>query len=136
MDYRYLLDTNACSELIKNPQGKLAHQLFQIGTHRVGINWVVEAELRFGAKLKNSPPLTERVDALINELHLIDFNHQLTLHYADIRTQLTYQGQLIGANDLWIAAHARSLNLCLVTRDLSEFSRVADLQVIDWFKTR
>lgn len=132
MDYRYLLDTNACSELLKNPQGKLAHKLFQVGSHLVGINWVVEAELRFGAKLKNSEPLTQRVDALINELNVIEFNEQLTTHYADIRAQLTKQGQLIGANDLWVAAHARSLELCLVTNNTAEFCRVANLQLEDW----
>lgn len=132
MSCRYLLDTNACSELIKNPQGHVAQKLFQMGAHQVGINWLVEAELRFGAKLKNSLALTQRVEALINELNYIEFNEQLTWHYADIRAQLTVQGRLIGANDLWIAAHARAVDLCLITNNISEFSRVADLQVMDW----
>ncbi|GAA5008281.1 type II toxin-antitoxin system VapC family toxin [Acinetobacter puyangensis] len=133
MDFRYLLDTNICSELIKNPQAKVAQKLFHIGTHFTAINWVVKAELRFGARLKNSTPLTQRVEALIHELNFIDFNHNLAFHYADIRTELTQKGELIGANDLWIAAHARSLDLCIVTNNVKEFSKVTDLRIENWF---
>lgn len=133
MDFRYLLDTNICSELIKHPQGNVAKKLFHVGTPFTAINWVVEAELRFGAKLKNSVALTQRVEALIHELNFVEFNQNLAIHYADIRTQLTQNGNLIGANDLWIAAHARSLNLCVVTNNEKEFSRVLDLQVENWF---
>lgn len=133
MDYRYLLDTNARSELIKNPQGKVANKLFHVGMHLIGINWVVEAELRSGAKLKNSKPLTQRVEALLNELNMIKFDEQFPIHYADIRATLTHQGNLIGANDLWIAAHARSSGLCLVTRNIKEFERVPNLPLENWF---
>lgn len=133
MDYRYLLDNNACSELIKNPQGKVANKLFHVGMHLIGINWVVEAELRFGAKLKNSPQLTQRVEALLNELNMIEFDEQLPVHYADLRAKLTLQGSVIGSNDLWIAAHAQSSGLCLVTRNIKEFGRVPNLQIENWF---
>lgn len=133
MDYRYLLDTNTCSELIKNPQGKVANKLFHVGMHLIGINWVVEAELRFGAKLKNSAQLTQRVEALLNELNRIEFDEQLPVHYADIRAKLTLQGDVIGSNDLWIAAHARSSGLCLVTRNIKEFERVPNLPLENWF---
>jgi tRNA(fMet)-specific endonuclease VapC len=39
---------------------------------------------------------------------------------------------LIGANDLFIAAHARSLGLTLVTNNTSEFGRVLDLAIENW----
>lgn len=133
MDFRYLLDTNICSELIRNPQGKVAQKLFHVGTNLTAINWVVEAELRFGAQLKNSEALTQRVEILIHELNLVEFNQKIATHYADIRTQLTQDGCVIGANDLWIAAHARSLNLCVITNNVKEFSRVSELRVENWF---
>lgn len=132
MSVRYLLDTNICSELIKNPQGHVAQKLFQMGTHLVGINWVIEAELRFGDALKNSPTLTQRVDALIHEIKHIEFDDGLIEHYVRIRNQLTQSGQMIGANDLWIAAHACALDICLVTRNTDEFSRVEGLVVECW----
>ena len=41
-------------------------------------------------------------------------------------------GQPIGANDLLIAAHARSLNAILVTNNAGEFERVPGLRVENW----
>ena len=39
---------------------------------------------------------------------------------------------MIGANDLFIAAHARNLSLRLVTNNLDEFQRVKDLTLENW----
>jgi tRNA(fMet)-specific endonuclease VapC len=41
-------------------------------------------------------------------------------------------GQPIGANDLFIAAHAQSLKLTLVTANIREFSRVQGLNIENW----
>jgi tRNA(fMet)-specific endonuclease VapC len=39
---------------------------------------------------------------------------------------------LIGANDLFIAAHARALGLTLVTNNTAEFDRVSKLKLENW----
>jgi tRNA(fMet)-specific endonuclease VapC len=39
---------------------------------------------------------------------------------------------MIGANDLFIAAHARSLELTLVTNNVGEFGRVQHLKIENW----
>ena len=39
---------------------------------------------------------------------------------------------MIGANDLFIAAHARSLGLTLVTNNTREFRRVSRLVIENW----
>ncbi len=54
------------------------------------------------------------------------------LHYAEIRADLKRRGALIGANDLFIAAHARALGLTLVTNNTAEFERVRDLKLNSW----
>jgi hypothetical protein len=43
---------------------------------------------------------------------------------------------MIGANDLFIAAHARSLQLTLVTNNTDEFGRVQDLNVENWTSSK
>ena len=53
-------------------------------------------------------------------------------HYAEIRADLKRRGALIGANDLFIAAHARALGLTLVTNNAAEFERVSDLAIENW----
>jgi tRNA(fMet)-specific endonuclease VapC len=58
------------------------------------------------------------------------------LHYAEIRADLKKRGALIGANDLLIAAHARALDLSLVTNNTVEFERVRGLAIENWTTPR
>lgn len=53
-------------------------------------------------------------------------------HYAQLRLDLERRGQIIGNNDLWIAAHCLQLGLTLVTNNESEFRRVPDLPIENW----
>ncbi len=53
-------------------------------------------------------------------------------HYATIRHALERKGMTIGANDLLIAAHARSIDAVCVTGNVTEFRRVAGLRVESW----
>ena len=57
------------------------------------------------------------------------------LQYAEIRADLKKRGALIGANDLFIAAHARALGLVLVTNNTSEFVRVPALELENWVQS-
>ena len=62
----------------------------------------------------------------------MEFTDDAALHYAEIRADLKKRGALIGANDLFIAAHARALGLVLVTSNVAEFRRVPDLKLENW----
>ena len=52
--------------------------------------------------------------------------------YGSIRAALESKGEMIGNNDLWIAAHARAAQLTLVTNDESEFRRIGGLKIQNW----
>ncbi|MBP6818203.1 MAG: hypothetical protein KBC46_02750 [Ferrovibrio sp.] len=52
--------------------------------------------------------------------------------YGHLRTTLAGRGELIGGNDLWIAAHALALNVPLVTNNTAEFRRVPKLRLENW----
>jgi tRNA(fMet)-specific endonuclease VapC len=52
--------------------------------------------------------------------------------FGDIRADLARKGTPIGPYDLQIAAIALANNLTLVTHNTGEFSRVPNLQLIDW----
>ena len=62
----------------------------------------------------------------------MEFADDAARHYAEIRADLKKRGQMIGANDLFIAAHARALGLTLVTNNTPEFERVTDLAIENW----
>ena len=52
--------------------------------------------------------------------------------YGTIRATLETRGQTIGPNDLWIAAHAKALDLTLVTNNEREFQRIDGLKIENW----
>lgn len=128
-DLRWLLDTHALSELIRNPGGVLAQRLANEAPDALCTSVIVACELRFGAQHKGSAALTQRVEQL---LAVLPFDAPADAHYADIRSTLERAGTPIGSHDLFIAAHARSLGLTLVTHNLREFERVPGLKVVDW----
>ena len=71
---------------------------------------------------------------ILSALEVLPFDSPADRHYADIRQQLTRRGEIIGPNDLLIAAHARSQNLTVIIANTREFSRVPELGVEDWLK--
>lgn len=127
-----MLDTNALSELIRNPQGTLAQRLGALDPDWVCTSIVAACELRFGAQRKGSARLTQRVEQLLHTLTVLPLDTPADEHYADIRATLERSGTPIGSHDLFIAAHARSHGMTLLTRNLREFERVPGLSVEDW----
>ena len=128
----WMLDTNALSELIRDPRGPVMQRLSDVAPDVVCTSIVVACELRFGAQRKGSAVLTERVNALLDAMVVLPFDEPADAHYADIRATLERAGTPIGSHDLLIAAHARSRALTLVTHNLHEFQRVPGLKLEDW----
>ena len=128
----YLLDTNVISDIIRNPFGQAAARLEQTDRKQICTSIIVACELRFGARRKGSPALTARVDQLLAAMVVLPLDEPADEHYADIRGVLERAGTPIGSHDLFIAAHARSRELTLVTHHLREFERVPGLKVQDW----
>jgi len=127
-----MLDTNALSELISHPNGALAQQLNALDPDAVCTSIVAACELRYCAKRKGSSLLTQRVELLLHTINVLPLDTPADEHYADLRATLERNGYPIGNCDLFIAAHARSRGMKLLTRNLREFSRVPGLTVEDW----
>jgi|SRR5215203_5216553 len=70
--------------------------------------------------------------AFLPHVLVLDFPDQAAVHYAEIRADLKKRGQMIRANDFFIAAHARTLGLRLVTNNTAEFARVKGLTLENW----
>ena len=132
MAFRYLLDTNVLSELARRPHGGVAGWVAEVGADAVCTNLVVAGELRFGATQSGSDKLRAQVEAILGAVEVLPLDPPVDQEYAAIRHALERSGQPIGPNDLWIAAHARSLDLTLVTANLAEFQRVPQLAVESW----
>ena len=129
---RYLLDTSVVSDLIRNPRGVAARRMATVGEDAVCTSIVVAAELRFGAVKSGSPKLADRIDLILSALEVLPLEPPADRHYGDIRQNLARRGMPIGPNDLLIAAHARALDLMVVTANAREFSRVPGLRTENW----
>ncbi len=134
MSTKYLLDTNIVSDLVRNPQGRVAVKIAAEGEATVATSIIVAAELRFGAAKYGSKKLAGQLDAILAVLPVIPLASPAERRYADIRATLEAAGTPIGGNDLLIAAHALALGLTVVTANTQEFKRVRGLKVVDWLK--
>ena len=129
---RYLLDTNIVSEMIRNPQGRVAERVREVGEAQVATSIIAAAELRYGVARKGSPRLTAQVEAVLGALEVLPFEEPADRVYGVLRAGLEQKGQLIGGNDLLIAAQALSLGFTLVTANEREFAKVEDLHRENW----
>jgi tRNA(fMet)-specific endonuclease VapC len=130
---RYMLDTDTCSYIMKRSNDALLKHLTAVPVSDVCISVITKSELLYGVEV--SPRRTEdktALDAFLRYVEVMDFPDEAAAHYAEIRARLKSGGTMIGANDLFIAAHARSLGLTLVTNNTREFARVPKLKIDNW----
>lgn len=126
---RYLLDTNAVSDLINDPHGRVAGTIERIGESSICTSIIVAAELHIGALKKKSRRLMTQIETALAHLDIQPFAVPADRIYGELRADLERKGRPIGPNDLLIAAHALALGCTLVTDNEREFSRVKSLQV-------
>ena len=130
---RFMLNTDTCSYIMKRSYPLVLKRLQSVPVSDVCMSVVTKAELLYGVEV--SPRRAQDAAALaafLPYVEALEFDEDGALHYAQIRADLKRRGALIGANDLFIAAHARSLAATLVTNNTAEFERVADLKLENW----
>jgi len=131
-----MLDTNICSFIMRRrPEMLLATLQSHVENRdKIIISSITYAELRFGAIGKKASPkhnvivdeFMERIDSVLA------WDKDAVEATAMIKKVLGDAGQMIGNNDAMIAGHAISSGCVLVTNNVNEFNRVADLIVQDW----
>jgi tRNA(fMet)-specific endonuclease VapC len=133
---RYMLDTDTCSYIMKRSNDVVLKRLQKVPVSDVCISVITKSELLFGVELSPRRQQDEAaLNAFLGYVEVLDFPDAAAPHYAQIRADLKKRGTMIGANDLFIAAHARSLRLTLVTNNTQEFRRVHNLAIENWTLT-
>ena len=131
---RYLLDTNILSDLVRNPQGRVAARIADAGEDVVCTSIIVAAELRFGAAKNGSERLTRQLERILSVIDVQPFEAPADAAYGRLRAQLEAAGAPIGGNDMLIAAQALATDCAVVTDNEREFTRVIGLQVENWLR--
>jgi len=131
----YMLDTNICSYIIRNAPVEVKNKLKKVEeNHELALSSIVVSELFYGAYKKGSEKLIKLIENFIESFVVYDFDKKAAEVYGKIRADLEKSGNVIGAYDLQIAAHALSLDAVLVTNNEREFKRVKGLRIENWAK--
>jgi tRNA(fMet)-specific endonuclease VapC len=133
MGARYLLDTNICIYLRQNrtPEVTARFQRLQPGDATLSV--ITYGELAYGAeRSRQRTQALESLARLVSLLPVLGLPEDAGAAYGEIRAALESRGEMIGGNDLWIAAHAKAARLVLVTNNERAFRRVPELKVQNW----
>ncbi|MBF0532671.1 MAG: type II toxin-antitoxin system VapC family toxin [Candidatus Omnitrophica bacterium] len=129
----YFLDTDICIYFLRGDIPGLADVFRAQRPDQIKIPAIVAAELFLGGHKSRDPAKTQKaIAAFLEPFEIIPFDLSAAETYAQIRENLETQGNIIGPNDLLIAATALSRKGTLITRNLKEFSRVPLLKIQDW----
>ena len=130
---QYMLDTNTIIYARNKRPPSVQEVLLSHDPSSICISVITMAELEYGI-FKSSKPAQNRSALMLflSDITVLPFNSDAASQYGEIRHFLQTKGNLIGANDMLIAAHAKALNLTLVTHNTGEFSRIPGLKLEDW----
>lgn len=130
---RYMLDTDTCSYIMKRSNDMVLKRLKKTPVGDIVISVITNAELLYGVEISPRKQQDQAsLASFLTYVEVLDFLDRAAYDYAEIRAHLKSRGTMIGANDLFIAAHARSLGLTLVTNNTREFKRVPGLAIENW----
>ena len=129
---RYLLDADIISHLAQAPAGPLAKRVRRLPASHLCTSIVVAAEIHFSLSKSGSQTLAHHMRLTLEAIPILSFETPADRIYGDIRAQMERDGTPLGANDMFIAAHALALGCTLVTADVRELGRVPGLRVENW----
>lgn len=128
-----MFDTNICIYIIKRKPPRVLDRFRTLTVSDIGLSAITLSELIYGVeKSANRQQNREALMAFLGPLEIAPYDDLASDHYGEIRAYLERAGRSIGAMDLLIAAHARSLSVPLVTNNVREFKRVPGLTVETW----
>lgn len=133
METRYLLDANIVIYLRQRRPETVVRRFDRLQPGEAALSVIAYGELLYGV-MKSSQRAAglERLRELSQALPALPLPEKAAETYGLIRADLESRGEMIGNNDLWIAAHALASGLTVVTNNEKEFRRVRGLKVQNW----
>jgi tRNA(fMet)-specific endonuclease VapC len=133
MTIRYMLDTNICIYLRQNRPPEVTSRFRHMQHGDAVLSVITYGELLYGAERSHQHTRAlEALARLVSLLPVLPLPEEAASAYGEVRAALEKRGEMIGGNELWIAAHAKSAGLTLVTNNAREFKRVPGLKLQNW----
>jgi tRNA(fMet)-specific endonuclease VapC len=133
MDPRFLLDTNICIYIRQERPEMVLRRFRRLRPGEAALSVITYGELFYGAEKSSRRELArDQLQELLQWLPALPLPETAAAAYGAMRAELAAKGEMIGNNDLWIAAHAMAAGLTLVTNNEKEFRRVRGLKLQNW----
>ncbi|AHJ12585.1 putative toxin protein, VapC-like [Sulfurospirillum multivorans DSM 12446] len=130
-----MLDTNICIYIIKNKPQSVLDELKKCNVGDIILSSITVSELIYGAhKSQFVEKNLKAIEHFLIPFDVAEYDYKAALEYGKLRASLEKKGQPIGSLDMLIAAHAKSLDMVLVTNNMKEFERVEGLNVENWVR--
>ena len=130
---RCMLDTDMCSYIIKEHPESVRQRFQTLAMEQLCISVVTYAELIYGVARSSSKRVNRPIiEDFVRHLDVMDWDTEAADQYGVIRAELEVAGTPIGAMDMMIAAHAKSIKAVLVTNNQKHFTKVKGLKVDNW----
>lgn len=133
MSLRYLIDTDIFIHYRQKRSAQLVARFERLKPNEAAISVVVYGELLYGVEKSVSAARARKLlEEMVSLTPVLPMTQDAAHQYGVLRARLEKGGDIIGNNDLWIAAHALSEGLILVSANEREFRRVPGLRVENW----
>jgi tRNA(fMet)-specific endonuclease VapC len=126
-----MLDTDTVSYALRG-QGGVAAQILKHNPSDLCVSAITVAELRYGAERRKSAKLHRLIDTFLATVTIKAFDGDCASQFGKLASLLAERGEPIGEADTYIAAHAITIKVILVSNNAKHFTRVAGLKVDNW----
>jgi tRNA(fMet)-specific endonuclease VapC len=127
---RYLLDTDTVSFFLRGNQQLRKRLSNTFG--QWGISAITHAELTTLMFATKNQTLEDILAEFLKDVETVPFARADALEAGRLQALLKGVGSPIGAADTFIAGHALSLGVTLVTNNVKHFSKVPGLEIANW----
>lgn len=140
---KYMLDTNICSYIIKHRPLEVLAKFKTLTMDDCCISSITYAELKYWvarnkrlhlkSQNQGNPKINAQIiDHFVAHLHIMEFDTYAADSYATARDYIESNGFVVGNADLFIGAHAISLDCTLVTNNTKDFAQLPSIRLENW----
>ena len=132
---RYMLDTSICIYIIREKPVKVLKKLRSFDIADIVISAITHSELEYGiAKSRRYKANQQALTQFLSSLEILPYDDEAAVNFGQIRSHLEKKDAAVGAMDLLIGAHARSISVTLVTNNHRGYRKIPGLRVENWAK--
>jgi tRNA(fMet)-specific endonuclease VapC len=130
---RFMLDTNIASHVIRGDIPLVRQKIGAVPMESLVISSVTQAELLYGVAKRGHPKaLSQVVQMFLERVEVLDWSSDVAKVYGELRAKYEAAGTPLSAMDMMIAAHAKTADAVLVSRDRAFRQKGLGITVQDW----